>query len=76
MLVMLLPIFVADTKTICGYSLVAPLRFIFDHPLKQWATGKNVHKFEYLKNKKNFLDEIKRIFHNYLRAIIWLKNEK
>ena len=54
------------------------LRFIFDVPLRQWSTGKKegktkIQKFEYLKNEKRFLDEIKRIFHNYLRAIyiIW-----
>ena len=26
--------------------------------------------FEYLENEKNFLDEVKSIFQNYLRAII------
>ena len=29
-----------------------------------------IKKFKYLKNEKNFLDEVKRIFHNYLSAII------
>ena len=29
-----------------------------------------IQRFEYLENEKNFLDEIKSIFHNYLRAII------
>ena len=33
----------------------------------------NMQKFEYLENKKNFLDEIKNIFHSFLRAIIWWK---
>ena len=52
------------------------LKFIFNHPLKQWLTGKKegkteIQKFEYLENKKSFLDEAKSIFHNYLRAIIW-----
>ena len=32
--------------------------------------------FEYYKNKKSFLGEIKSIFRSYLRAIIWWKNEK
>ena len=41
---------------------------------KEGKTG--IQKFEYLANEKNFLDEIKSILHNYLRAIIWLKNEK
>ena len=27
--------------------------------------------FEYLEKKKSYLDEIKNIFHNYLRTIIW-----
>ena len=44
------------------------LKFIFDQPLKQWLTGRKrgkmeIPKFEYLKNKKSFLDEIKNIFH-------------
>ena len=41
---------------------------------KEGKTG--IQKFEYLENEKNFLDEIKSILHNYLRAVIWLKNEK
>ena len=28
-------------------------------------------KFEYLKNERKFLDEIKRFFYNYLQAIVW-----
>ena len=55
------------------------LRFIFDHPLKQWPTGKKegkmgIQKSEYLENKKSFLDETKSIFHNYSRAITWCKH--
>ena len=46
------------------------LKFIFDQPLKQWLTerkrGKReIPKFEYLKNKKSFLDEIKNIFQSF-----------
>ena len=29
-----------------------------------------IQKFKYLDNEKNFLDEVKSIFHNYLSAII------
>ena len=47
---------------------------IFDHPLKQWPTRKEneteIQKIEYLVNEKSFLNEIKCIFHNYLRGII------
>ena len=32
--------------------------------------GKKSQKFEYLENKKRFLDEIKSNFHNFWRAII------
>ena len=35
-----------------------------------------IQKLEYLKNKKNFLDEIKSFFHNYLRTSIWSKKKK
>ena len=46
------------------------LRFIFDQPLNQWLTGRKrgedgIQKFEYLNNKKSFLDEIKNIFHDF-----------
>ena len=34
-----------------------------------------IQKFEYLENKKSFLDEIKSIFHNFWRDIIWWKNK-
>ena len=30
-----------------------------DQPLKQWLTGMKIPAFEYLKNEKSFLDEIK-----------------
>ena len=32
-------------------------------------------KFEYLENEKSFLDEIRTIFHNYLRVICWIKEK-
>ena len=35
-----------------------------------------IQKCEYLEIEKSFLDEIKSIFCNYLRAIIWWKNWK
>ena len=42
------------------------LRFLLNQPLKQWLTGKKerkkIQKFEYLKNKNRFLDQIKNIF--------------
>ena len=52
------------------------LKFIFGYPLKQWPTGKKRvedgnKKNEYLKKENSFLDEVKSIFHNYFRAIIW-----
>ena len=37
--------------------------------------GKKFQKFEYLKNEKSFLDEIKKKFHSFSRAIIWWKNK-
>ena len=61
------------------------IKFMLDQPLKQWLTGRKrgedqnlkhilkIRKFEYLENEKNFLDEIKNIFHSFGRAIIWLK---
>ena len=56
------------------------LRFIFDHPPKQWPTGKKegrteIQKIEYLENEKSFLDEIRSIFHSFWRAIMWWKNK-
>ena len=32
--------------------------------------GQEIQKFEYLKDKKSFLDEIKSIFHSFRGAII------
>ena len=56
------------------------LRFIFDHPLKHWPRGEMRGSQKYktinLENEKVFLNEIKSIFHNYLRAIIcWIKEQ-
>ena len=39
---------------------------------REW---KNLQTFEYLQNKKSFYDEIKNIFYNFLRIIIWWKNK-
>ena len=33
--------------------------------------GRKIQKCEYLENEKSFLDEIKSIFHSFLKAIIW-----
>ena len=46
------------------------LGFILDQALMQWLTGRKrsengIQKFEYLKNEKSFLDEIKNIFHSF-----------
>ena len=35
-----------------------------------------IQKFEYPENKNSFLDEIKSIFYNYLRSVIWWKNKE
>ena len=39
------------------------------------AEGKKLQKFEYLENKKSFLDEIKNIFHIFWKLTIWWKNK-
>ena len=46
------------------------LRFFSNQPLKQWLTGKKegdtkMQNFEYLEKEKNFLGEIKNIFHSF-----------
>ena len=51
------------------------LTFIFDYLPSQWLTGKKegkteIHEFEYFENEKSFLDEMKNIVHNYLKAFI------
>ena len=35
-----------------------------------------IQKFKYLENENNFLDEVKSIFHNYLKTTICLIKEK
>ena len=52
---------------------------LFDYDLPFWIwkvrKGKKLQKFEYLENEKNFLDEIKNIFHSFWRPTIWWKNK-
>ena len=63
-------------------QLITPctLRYIFDHPLKQWQTGRKWmgrrQKYKNLNVSRtmSFFGEIKTIFHNYLRTIIWWKS--
>ena len=43
-------------------------------PFESGKGGKEeekIQKFEYLENKASFLDEIKKHFHSFWRAIIW-----
>ena len=42
--------------------------------LKVWKE-REITKNEYLKNQKSSFDEIKNIFHNFWRTIIWWKNK-
>ena len=47
-------------------------------PFESGKCGKEqekLQKFEYLEDEKSFLGEIKNIFHNFWRAIIWWKNK-
>ena len=60
-------------------NLCKPMHDIINHstsicPFESGKSGKEeekIQKFEYLKNEKSFLDEIKSIFHSFGRAIIW-----
>ena len=48
-------------------------------PFESGMCGKEEEKlqqFEYLENEKSFIDEIKNIFHNFWKAIIWRKNKQ
>ena len=51
-------------------SYIIPLAFV---PLNLEIVERKgkLQKFEYLENEKSFFDEIKNIFYNFCRAIIW-----
>ena len=47
-------------------------------PFESGKSGKEEEKIQeikYFENEEDFLDEIKNIFHNFWRAIIWWKNK-
>ena len=63
-------------------NLCKPIHDIINYsisicPLESVKCGKEEQKlqFEYLKNEKSFLDEIKNIFHSFSRAITLWKNK-
>ena len=57
------------------YDIINYFIFICPFESGKWGKeGKKVQKIEYLKNKKNFSDEIKSIFHSLWRAVIWCKD--
>ena len=67
-------------NNICKYMQVISWHhklFHFYLPFSIWKVweGKKSQKLEYLENEKSFLDEIKNIFHSFLRAMIWWKNK-
>ena len=39
--------------------------------MRGWGGGEKLQKIEDLENDENFSVQIKGIFHNFLRAIIW-----
>ena len=68
---------------ITSENLCKPIHDIINYsisvgPFESGKCGKKeqkLQKFEYLENKKSFLDEIKNIFHGFPRAITWWKNK-
>ena len=63
-------VFELSEKYICWFMQLTSTWF-----WKVRKGSKKLHKFEYLENKKSFLDETKSIFHSFWRAIIWSKNK-
>ena len=69
---------------ITPWNLCKPIHDIINHSNStcSFESGKcgkeeeKSQKFEYLKNKKSFLDEVKNIFHSFWRPIFWWKNKK
>ena len=73
-----------NIKRILSYSKTYTYKFMqanswhhkLFHSICSFKSGKcekeeeNVQKIEYLENEKNFLDEIKNIFHSFWRAIM------
>ena len=63
-------------------NLCKPIHDIINYSTSIWPfksgkcgkEGEKLQKFEYLKNEKSFLDEMKNIFHSFQRAIFWWKN--
>ena len=53
------------------YQTKCSIRFLFRQLMMSQKRNMEIQKFEYLKNEKSFLDEIKSNFHNHLRATIW-----
>ena len=51
-------------------SSIIPLPFALLNLESVERKGKKLQKFEYLENKKSFLDEMKNIFHSFRRAIL------
>ena len=64
-------------------NLCKPIHDIINYstcicPFESGKCGKEeekLQKIEYLKNKKSILDEMKKVFHNFWRAITWWKNK-
>ena len=50
---------------------IIPLPFLLYVSGNCGKEGEKLQKFEYLKNKESFFDEIKNLFHSFGRAIIW-----
>ena len=49
---------------------IVPLSFVLLN-LEIVEREKKLKKFEYIKNEKRSLDEMKNIFNRFLRAIMW-----
>ena len=74
-------LFLSYSKSyICKFMQVCSWHKLFHFHLtfwiwRVWKGRVKTQKFKYLKNEKSFLDEIKNIFHSFVRAIIRWKNK-
>ena len=57
-----------------SWHQIIPLQFVLLN-LEVPKGREKSQKLEYLEKEKNLLDEIKNIFHNFKRAIIWWRNK-
>ena len=61
---------------LCKFHDIVIIPLLTSSPNVKMLEGRKLQKFEYLKNQKSVLDEMKSFYHNFFRTFCWWNKKK